>query len=106
MRLPLPFPLSLSTLFPFPLYSAGSRLRLLKSLTLLLSSPRPHRLLRLLRAERVAVGVRENAGSRWRAVRVASDGGAEAGVAALAAAERADVVFACEIIVSNLIVGG
>jgi hypothetical protein len=52
------------------------------------------------------VGVRENAGSRWRAVRVASDGGAEAGVAALAAAERADVVFACEIIVSNLIVGG
>jgi hypothetical protein len=70
-----------------------------------LSSPRPHRLLRLLRAERVAVRVREDARRRRRAVRVASDGGAEAGVAALAAAEGADVVFACEIIVSTLIVG-
>jgi hypothetical protein len=70
------------------------RPRLLKSLTLLLSSLGPHRLLRLLRTERVTVGVGENARRRGRAVRVASDGGAETGVAALAAAERADVVFA------------
>jgi len=51
----------------------------------------------VLGAEWMAVGVRENARSwrRARAMRVASDGRAgETGVAALAAAERADVVFA------------
>jgi hypothetical protein len=69
---------------------------LTRSLAHLFSSPRPLRILRLLRTKRMAVGVRENA-RRWRrAVRVASDVGAEAGMAALAAAERADVVFAWE----------
>lgn len=99
MQCAVPVPPPLSTLSPSLLCTVRvSEVSIITGvLRHSLSSPRPQRLLRLLRAERVAVCVREDTRRRGRAVRVASDGRAgEAAVAVWVAAERADVVSACK----------
>ena len=93
----LPPPLSTLSPVPFVQFEFLRSPSLPESyITHSLTSPRPQRLLRLLRTERVAVCVREDTRRRGRAVRVASDGRAgEAAVAVWVAAKRADVVSAC-----------